>query len=147
MGHRRETKTASTSHTPITAGFLLMLWTLNFVPTTEAIDSTCNLSQYGSSGNLVCEFSEDIGKHSFGVLWYPRGIKNKTGHEIILDCTWLQHGLDCTRSSENFQFDNKVSNSITLKISELDGNNDGRYECVLIPTNGGEYSPCYYSYK
>ncbi|KAK7448035.1 hypothetical protein BaRGS_00040144 [Batillaria attramentaria] len=148
MGHRMEIQTASRLQDLINVGFTLMLLALNFVPITEGIDSSCSISQSGgTSGDLTCKFTEDIGqrKHPFMVLRTPLDSMEKAQFDtILLDCIWVKQGLDCTSQLENLKFPDSVSTSLKLRIPDLGTLHNGSFKCVLVPPDGGRYTPCGY---
>lgn len=97
---------------------------------------------------VACHFNENIRKtrRNFNVYHYPFSVGGEadmtTGNEIVF-CNWIrgQDSLKC-KTEPGFHLDEKVSDRLTVAITQVTADAAGVYVCQLVPDQQDLVLPC-----
>ncbi|PVD22588.1 hypothetical protein C0Q70_18406 [Pomacea canaliculata] len=101
--------------------------------------TVCVISSKKTRTSLTCYYPEDLNKTrtNFTIYHYPRtGLK-----EVIVACEWKRNNLTCN-TTHGYEFDNRVSDYLTLKIPMALESQEGAYSCHISGARSLHYDLC-----
>ncbi|KAK7461621.1 hypothetical protein BaRGS_00038628, partial [Batillaria attramentaria] len=115
-------------------------------PCVQGIKTSCELRREGKSGELICQFSENIGrtKHDFVVQRYDLNT-SETPEEVVF-CTWITTGLNCI-TQEGYSMDEAVTSIVFVKMPHLMERMSGRYVCQVVGSDDDDEELCTFIYE
>ncbi|KAK7466031.1 hypothetical protein BaRGS_00037401, partial [Batillaria attramentaria] len=102
---------------------------------TQGSTSGCTTNHTEDTAHVTCFFSDDItrNKRHVTVMRYPLLVDSDDA-ELVLRCVWLAAGGVSCITSKGYAFNNKLSDTLTVTISNLTKDFEGRYICLTTPT-------------
>ncbi|XP_070201410.1 uncharacterized protein [Littorina saxatilis] len=127
------------------AGLLTLLFAM-FTCGRSKEPITCDAGQFtaGQTATVTCNFHHYINhtRHRIFVLHYPFSAPDHFSGETVLKCRHLHRQKPHCMMAEGYQFNNIITNHMTLRIPEVKKAFAGRYVCQIVPHDGGPIKTC-----
>ncbi|XP_025112054.1 uncharacterized protein LOC112574906 [Pomacea canaliculata] len=91
--------------------------------------------------SLSCFFPKDLNESKLGFTVYHYPIRGDA--DAVLNCDWKGDNLNC--AVRKFNFENKVSDRLTLKIPRASQDQEGKYSCQTKGADILSYNNCSFS--
>ncbi|XP_070203324.1 uncharacterized protein [Littorina saxatilis] len=127
-------------------GLTLLVFTACCINTYSA-PITCDARVYleGQPALITCNFRTNISasQQSFNMARYPSTARQGEIGTDVLVCHWsdANHEHDCS-VTYGYEFDNVITDQVTVTISEATESYEGLYMCFFVPSQGKDTHAC-----